>query len=73
VLATDEYVSLGLALSLRQQVHQRRLAGAVLAGDGVDFPPSDAQSDIDDGVDTGEAFGDVAELDRGRIWVDARL
>ena len=55
-------------------LHQRRLAGAVLAHDGVHLAAADPQLDVAVGDDAGEALGDPAQLDReGRCRRRSRL
>jgi hypothetical protein len=55
-----------LALAGRGQavehVHQGRLAGAVLAEQGVDLAPAQVERDVVGGDDAGVALGDVAQL-----------
>ena len=46
-----------------QDVHQRALAGAVLAEEGVDLAGPDEQVDAVVGDDAGEALGDAAHLE----------
>ena len=55
-----------------EDVHQRRLAGAVLADDAVDRAGGDLQIDGLVGVDRAEALVDAAELDRRRRGSTAR-
>ncbi len=49
-----------------ERLHQRRLAGAVLADDGVDGTGAHGQVDAVVGDDTREPLDDVAQLDRRR-------
>ena len=49
-----------------ERLHQRRLAGAVLADDGVDRAGAHRQVDAVVGDDAGEALDDVPQLDRDR-------
>ena len=49
-----------------EDVHQRRLAGAVLADDAVDRAGGDPQIDAPVGVDRPEALVDADQLDRRR-------
>src|SRR6187397_668648 len=50
-----------------ERFHQRRLAGTVLADDGVDGPGADREVDTVVGDYARETFDDVAQLDRDRI------
>ena len=50
-----------------QDLHQGRLAGAVLADDRVDLAAGDPQVDVAVGDDAGESFGDADQLDRERL------
>ncbi len=54
-------------------LHQRRLAGAVLADDGVHRPAPHAQVDVVVGHDAGEALGDARELDGRRASSSAAV
>ena len=60
-----------LALVRRRQpvedVHQRRLAGAVLAEQGVDLARPDVEVDVVVGDDARIALGDAAHLERGAL------
>ena len=62
-LAVDEDRSLVGLMGAVQRLHQRRLAGAVLADDGVDRAAADLEVDAVVGDDAGEALDDVAQLD----------
>jgi len=50
----------------REDVHQRRLAGAVLPQDGVNLSLAEGQVNLVVGDDRPEALGDAAHLDDGR-------
>ena len=62
-LAVDEDRALVGLMGAVQRLHQRRLAGAVLADDGVDRAAADLEVDAVVGDDAGEALDDVAQLD----------
>ena len=49
----------------REDAHERRLAGAVLADEGVDRPTRDAKRHPVERTDGSEVLGDVRELDVG--------
>ena len=49
-----------------QDLHQRRLAGAVLADDGVDGAAVHVDVDVVVGDDTGESLADATQSDRDR-------
>ena len=51
------------ALHAVEDLHQRRLAGAVLAADGVDLAFLDGEVDAVVGDDAREALGDADQLD----------
>ena len=46
-----------------QDLHQRRLAGAVLAEEGVNLAAADAEIDAAERLDAGKALGDAGCLD----------
>ena len=55
-----------------QRLHQRRLAGAVLADDRVDRAAADLEVDAVVGDDAGEALDDVAQFDRVGLGLAGR-
>ena len=50
-----------------EDVHQRRLAGAVLAEQRVHLALAQVEVDVVVGDDPGEALGDAAQLEDGRV------
>ena len=66
-LAVDEDLALVVLVQPVEDVHQRRLAGAVLAEQGVDLAGLDRQVDVLVGDDPGEALRDPAELEPHRV------
>ncbi|GHE13072.1 hypothetical protein GCM10010339_78810 [Streptomyces alanosinicus] len=46
-----------------EDLHQGRLAGAVLTAQGMDGPGADGDVDVLVGNDTGETLGDAAQFD----------
>ena len=44
-------------------VHQRRLAGAVLAGEGVDLAPAQLEIDAAQRADRAERLGEIGDLE----------
>ena len=66
LLAVDRDGALVRPLHAVEDLHQRRLAGAVLADDRVDRAASHGDVDVVVGDDAGEALGDAAQLD-GRV------
>ena len=63
--AVDRDGALVGTLHAVEDLHQGRLAGAVLADDGVDRAAPRPEVDVVVGDDTGEALGDALELDGG--------
>ena len=63
LFAVDEDRALVGLVGAVQRLHQRRLAGAVLADDRVDRAGADLEVDAVVGDDTGKALHDVAQLD----------
>ena len=63
-LAVDEDRSLVGLMGAVERLHQRRLAGPVLADDGVDRAAPNLEVDAVVGDDTWEALDDVAQFDR---------
>ena len=72
LLAVDEDRALVGLVGAVQRLHQRRLAGAVLADDGVDRAAADLEVDAVVGDDAGEALDDVAQLDRVGLGLAGR-
>ena len=66
LLAVDDDRALVGLVHAVKRVHQRRLARAVLADDGVDVAPRDDDVDVVIGDDAGEALGDVVQFDGSR-------
>ena len=66
LVAVDDDRALVGPVRAVEGLHQRRLAGAVLADDGVDRAGADREVDAVVGDDAGEALDDVAQLDRDR-------
>ncbi len=62
-LAVDRDGALVRLLHAVEDLHQRRLAGAVLAHQGVHGAGADGEVDVVVGHDTGEALGDAAQFD----------
>jgi hypothetical protein len=56
-----------------QHLHQRRLAGAVLAADGVDLAALDAEIDVLQRLDARKRLGDAAHLEDDVLAQDMRL
>ena len=67
-LAVEQDLALVRGEQPVQDVHERALAGAVLAEQGVDLARLDGQVDAVVGDDAGEALGDAAHLEGGRPW-----
>ena len=65
-LAVDQDLAAVGLVEAVEDVHQRRLAGAVLADDAVDRAGRDDEVDVAVGVDRAEALVDAAQLDRRR-------
>ena len=65
-LAVDEDLALVRLQQPVQDVHQRRLAGAVLAEQGVDLAWLDGQVDVVVGDQVTEALGDAAQFESQR-------
>jgi hypothetical protein len=63
LLARDQDGSLAWLLNLREQLHQRRLAGAVLPRDRVHLSGEDVEADAVEGLHPGEALAHAADLD----------
>jgi hypothetical protein len=51
-------------LELREQLHQRRLSGAVLSGHRVDFAGANVEAHGLERLHTRKPFADVADLDQ---------
>src|SRR5262249_12635938 len=66
LLAVHGERALGRLLHAVEDLHQRRLAGAVLADEGVHGAPADREVDVVVGYDTRESLGDPRQLDRDR-------
>ena len=67
LLAVDQDLpAIGLIIAV-EDVHQRRLAGTVLAHDPVDGAGGDAEVDVAVGLDGAEALADATQLDRRRL------
>ena len=49
----------------RQDLHERRLAGSVLAHERVDFTTSELKSAVGEGMDSREVLADPIHLDQG--------
>ena len=65
--AIDDLAVIGAGrIDARQHLHQRRLAGAVLADHGVDFALLDAEVDVRQRLDAGKRLGDAAHLQNRR-------
>ena len=76
-LAVDPDLALIRLEEAEEDVHQRRLAGAILANDCVDAPPLDGEAHILIGDDRAETLGDRFQLngdghgaDRSWTWAD---
>ena len=65
LLAADEDRAGVDAVDAREGLDQRRLAGAVLAHEGVDLAGEETQGDLAEGPHGAEGDGDVAHLDHG--------
>ena len=65
VLAVEQELARVAAVHAGDDLDQRRLAGAVLADQGVDRAGLDAQAAGAQGDDGAERLGDVAQLERG--------
>lgn len=52
-------LSAGRLIQTNQDVHQRRLSGAVLAKQGMDLSTSDREIDVPIGIEISEAFADI--------------
>ena len=73
LLAVDRDGALVRLLHAVEDLHQGRLAGAVLADEGVDGALADGEVDVVVGDDAGEALGDPGEFDGGHLTVDRRV
>ena len=72
-LAVDQDLALVRVVEPVQDVHQRRLAGAVLAEQRVHLAAPEIEVDVVVGDDAGKALGDPAKLeDDGRLLAHAR-
>ena len=74
LLALEDDLALvgAVRVDAREHLHQRRLAGAVLAADGVDLARLDREVDVAQRLDAGERLGDAAHLqDRVHRALDA--
>ena len=61
--AIDDLAVIGAGrIDARQHLHQRRLAGAVLADHGVNFALLHAEVDVGQRLDAGKRLGDAAHL-----------
>ena len=74
-LAVDEDLALVRLEQAVEDVHQGRLAGAVLAEQGVDLAGLDGQVDVVVGDQVTEALGDAAQFESQRnllVWTTVR-
>ena len=71
-LVADVAVVAAVRIDAGQHLHQRRLAGAVLADDGVDVAALDHQVDVLQRLDARKRLGDVAHLQNGVSHRSAR-
>ena len=67
-LAVDADRALVGLLHAVEDLHQGRLAGAVLAHDGVDGAAAHGDVDVVVGHDPREPLGDAAQLQRAQPW-----
>ena len=65
-LALDEDLALVRPVQAVDDVHERRLAGAVLAEERVHLPPAEVEVDRVVRDDPGKALRDAAQLENGR-------
>ncbi|EPJ40977.1 putative ABC transporter ATP-binding protein YufO [Streptomyces afghaniensis 772] len=72
LLAVDGDGALVRLLHAVEDLHQRRLAGAVLADEGVHGALADAEVDVVVGHDARETLRDPGELDGGHRFLDRR-
>ena len=63
VLALDVNLALVRVVQPVEDVHEGRLAGAVLAEQGMHLTPAQVEVDVVVGEDPGEALGDPAQLE----------
>ncbi|MEY9883995.1 hypothetical protein ABIA43_005529 [Bradyrhizobium sp. USDA 328] len=61
-LEDDGALVAAMRIDPAEHLHQRRLAGAVLADEGVDLPGLDLEVDVAQRLHTGKALADVAHL-----------
>ena len=61
-VAIDANLTVVARIDAGEDLHQRRLAGAVLAHQGVNFAAPQFEPDIRQGRDAAEAFADIARL-----------
>ena len=73
LLAVDRDGALVRLLHAVEDLHQGRLAGAVLADEGVDGALAHGEVDVVVGHDAGESLGDAGEFDGGHLTVDRRV
>ncbi len=62
LLAVQDHLALVLFVNSEETLHQRGLAGAVLAHEGVHASRAHVDADVVQGLDARKAFGDVAHL-----------
>ena len=67
-LAFDPDLALVRVVEPVEDVHERRLAGAVLAEERVHLAPAQVEVDVVVGEDAGEPLRDPPELERGRLF-----
>ncbi len=76
LLAVDEDLARIRLVQARQDVHERRLAGAVLAEEAEDLATVGRDRDLVVGQDARELFGDVAQFEphraEPRLWMRDR-
>src|SRR5690606_30083819 len=63
-LALEDHLSLEVALRMHaaQDLHERRLSGAVLANEGVDFAALDPEIDVVESLHSRKALGNAAHF-----------
>ena len=72
-LAVDEDLALVRLQQPVEDVHQGRLAGAVLAEQGVDLARLDGEVDVVVGDQVAEALGDAAQFESQRNLPEAAM
>jgi hypothetical protein len=65
-LAADDDLPAVAVVDAHQDVHQRRLAGAVLADEGVNLAREDIEVDAVEGEHAGECLDDATHRNDGR-------